>query len=936
MIERVALASDAGRDAHLDPGPSARPSPPTAVAAARPLRPAAPPRRRRRRPGHVGDRHRPGRDGPPRVGQRPPRAAGARPGAGGRRDGARRPRSPRTSTACDAVTSSTAIPETQHRAARHARELGIPALRRAGMLAVDLRPGALRRRRRHARQDHHHVDAHARCWPRPGWRRASSSAATSPTPAPGRSGPAASCSSSRPTRATAPTSSCRCTPRSCTNVEVDHLDHYGTFDAIIDGFDRYLVAHRRAQGAVRRRPASARDLADRHGAITYGLRAGRRRARRRRAPRAAARSRSPSSATASALGTDRACRCAACTTSSTPPGRWRWRSSSACRSTTVAAALGPLRRRGPALRHPRRRRRRHVRRRLRPPADRDRRRARRGPRERRRLGAGRSPSSSPTASTASSEMSRRLRRRLRRRRRGGAHRDLRVGHDADPRGHRPARRQRRRRRPSRTPTSCGCRGATTWCRSWPARSAPATCASRWAAATSPRSPRRCSPAGRPGASRDSRGRRRGGGTRRAGGGGARRAGRARRAARAAHHLPTGWSGGAARAAANARRPASASPRARQASGLPVLVVGRGSNLFVADAGFAGIAVSVAAARRRPHRGRRRGSDGRRGRRRGGAACGRPAAGVGRAGGVRVGRRRARFDRRRGAHERRRARLRHGGVPRHGDRVRPAHRHRREAATRRRSGCASAASDLTDDDVVVSAAIGVRAGDRADAEAELAEIVRWRRENQPGGQNAGSVFVNPVPGEVSAGSLIDGLGLRGFRIGSAWVSEKHANFIQGSDAGIGRRRPGGDRGGPRPRRRRHGLRPAQRGPPGGVPDGSHRMIRRRKRDDSAPAPPAPTPPAGVSGEPALGSPPAVPTADADEPPSAAVLDELLAVVRCRRAHHAAAPSGRRHRARGAGRRCRRWRPRPGCRRGERSEGRGTGLGRATSPRCRPGR
>ena len=35
---------------------------------------------------------------------------------------------------------------------------------------------------------------------------------------------------------------------------------------------------------------------------------------------------------------------------------------------------------------------------------------------------------------------------------------------------------------------------------------------------------------------------------------------------------------------------------------------------------------------------------------------------------------------------------------------------------------------------------------------IAEIVRWRREHQPGGQNAGSVFVNPVPGEVSAGSL----------------------------------------------------------------------------------------------------------------------------------------------------------------------------------------
>ena len=43
-----------------------------------------------------------------------------------------------------------------------------------------------------------------------------------------------------------------------------------------------------------------------------------------------------------------------------------------------------------------------------------------------------------------------------------------------------------------------------------------------------------------------------------------------------------------------------------------------------------------------------------------------------------------------------------------------------------------------------------------------------------------MFVNPVPGEVSAGALIDDLGLRGFRIGAAWVSEKHANFIQAGD------------------------------------------------------------------------------------------------------------------------------------------------------------
>ncbi|MET0324746.1 MAG: FAD-binding protein, partial [Ilumatobacteraceae bacterium] len=85
------------------------------------------------------------------------------------------------------------------------------------------------------------------------------------------------------------------------------------------------------------------------------------------------------------------------------------------------------------------------------------------------------------------------------------------------------------------------------------------------------------------------------------------------------------------------------------------------------------------------------------------------------------------------------------------------------------------SGLTDERVVVAVRLGLRPGDREQAEATISEIVRWRREHQPGGQNAGSVFVNPVPGEVSAGSLIDGLGLRGMRIGTAWVSEKHANF-----------------------------------------------------------------------------------------------------------------------------------------------------------------
>ena len=45
-----------------------------------------------------------------------------------------------------------------------------------------------------------------------------------------------------------------------------------------------------------------------------------------------------------------------------------------------------------------------------------------------------------------------------------------------------------------------------------------------------------------------------------------------------------------------------------------------------------------------------------------------------------------------------------------------------------------------------------------------------------------MFVNPVPGEVTAGGLIDELGLRGLTIGTASVSDKHANFVQASDSG----------------------------------------------------------------------------------------------------------------------------------------------------------
>jgi UDP-N-acetylmuramate dehydrogenase len=90
------------------------------------------------------------------------------------------------------------------------------------------------------------------------------------------------------------------------------------------------------------------------------------------------------------------------------------------------------------------------------------------------------------------------------------------------------------------------------------------------------------------------------------------------------------------------------------------------------------------------------------------------------------------------------------------------------------------SSVAPHQVVVWAELALTAGDRAESEATISEIVRWRREHQPGGPNAGSVFTNP-PGD-SAGRLIDDTGLKGFRVGTAEVSTKHANFIQADEGG----------------------------------------------------------------------------------------------------------------------------------------------------------
>jgi UDP-N-acetylmuramate dehydrogenase len=209
--------------------------------------------------------------------------------------------------------------------------------------------------------------------------------------------------------------------------------------------------------------------------------------------------------------------------------------------------------------------------------------------------------------------------------------------------------------------------------------------------------------------------------------------------------------------------------------LPVLVVGRGSNLLVADAGFDGVAVTVGewtdtievtgtdvisgSAVALPVLARRT------------AAAGLTgfewAVGVpGSVGGA--------------------VRMNAGG---HGSDIAACiayadvfdlHTQLCERRSAESLGLRFRGSNLVDHEIVLFVQLALAEGDVEQSEREIADIVRWRRENQPGGQNAGSVFVNPIPGELSAGELIDRVGLRGFRIGGAFVSDKHANFVQAGD------------------------------------------------------------------------------------------------------------------------------------------------------------
>lgn len=79
-----------------------------------------------------------------------------------------------------------------------------------------------------------------------------------------------------------------------------------------------------------------------------------------------------------------------------------------------------------------------------------------------------------------------------------------------------------------------------------------------------------------------------------------------------------------------------------------------------------------------------------------------------------------------------------------------------------------------DGLILSATLTLPRSTPAEEQQRLDEFVAHRKRSQPPGATIGSMFKNP-PGDY-AGRLIDTCGLKGYRVGQAQISERHANFF----------------------------------------------------------------------------------------------------------------------------------------------------------------
>jgi UDP-N-acetylenolpyruvoylglucosamine reductase len=96
------------------------------------------------------------------------------------------------------------------------------------------------------------------------------------------------------------------------------------------------------------------------------------------------------------------------------------------------------------------------------------------------------------------------------------------------------------------------------------------------------------------------------------------------------------------------------------------------------------------------------------------------------------------------------------------------------------GLAYRHSDLRHGQVIAQVELQLTRRPVDEIKATVAELQAQRKAAQPTNKRTfGSVFKNPDH-ELTAGRMLEACGLRGFRIGGAQISPRHANFIENAD------------------------------------------------------------------------------------------------------------------------------------------------------------